>query len=130
MGFSILVVDDSPIARAAMRRIMERCVEGVSEIHEAGDGEEGLAVLERTRVDALLVDVNMPVMDGLEMVDRVRAIPNLAELPIIVVSAALGDKQVEELRGRGVRFLDKPFTLEEVRETLTDALWGPPGKGT
>jgi len=94
----------------------------IGELHEAANGKEGLDVLEREWIDIAFVDIHMPVMTGLEMIDRVRAMADLASLPIVVVSAESSQTRIDAIRGRGIEFVHKPFTAERMKELVRDLL--------
>ena len=64
MAFRLMIVDDSPVMRAFVRRVLGISGLDIAEIFEAGDGQEALDLLEREWVDVVLTDINMPNMDG------------------------------------------------------------------
>lgn len=72
MAVNILVVDDSAVMRSMIKKTIISSGVEVGEIFEAANGKEGLEVLDQNWFDILFIDVNMPVMDGMEMLDRVR----------------------------------------------------------
>ena len=120
---SILVVDDSAVAR----RIAVKCLSsiGVGEkIREARNGQEALDMIREEAPDLILADLNMPVLDGVSMVRKIKANPRLGGIPVIVISSILDDARRRELRERGVDHLvEKPVSppllaaaVEEIRE--------------
>lgn len=115
MKLQVLLVDDSATMRAMLRKILNLSGLPVAKFHEAGNGQEGLDVLAAQWIDLVLVDLNMPVMGGLEMIDRVRQQAELAELPIIVVSTESSATRIAEIKSRHIHFIHKPFTPEQVR---------------
>ncbi len=125
MSLNILIVDDSSVMRAMIRRCLELSHLPLGEVYEACDGREGLEVLARSWVDILLVDINMPVMNGEEMVQRVREDPALAALPVIVISTEGSRTRIERLESRGVTFVRKPFRPETIREVVLQVVGGP-----
>jgi two-component system chemotaxis response regulator CheY len=93
----------------------------VGEVHQAGDGAEGLEALHKHDVDLVFVDINMPVMTGLEMIEQVRRSPKWADLPIVVVSTEGSDTRIEHIEHDcGAKFIHKPFTPERVRDVVQD----------
>ena len=86
MAFNVLVVDDSAVMRQMVVRTLKMSGLPLGTVLEAGNGEEGLFVLQDQWVDLLLLDINMPVMNGEEMLRRIRASPETEKLPVIVVS--------------------------------------------
>ncbi len=115
MAFNLLVVDDSSVMRSMIIRILHLSGLPLGEIHEAGNGREALAVLEKNWIDLALVDLNMPVMSGEELIDRVRADPANKNLAILVVSTETSATRIDKLKGHGVGFVHKPFTPEMLR---------------
>lgn len=118
MHFNVLVVDDSAVMRAMIIRTLRMSGLPLGDIHEAGDGGEALRCLRESWVDFMLLDINMPVMDGDEVIERLRADPETADLRIIVVSTERSDDRLERLAARGVAFVHKPFTPEMLRDTI------------
>lgn len=118
MAFNVLIVDDSAVMRAMIARVVRLSGVPLGELYEAGDGAEGLDVLEAQWVDLVLLDVNMPVMDGEAMLRRLRADPSTASLPVIVVSTEGSGARVQALEALGVAFVHKPFKPEVLRATI------------
>lgn len=123
MSYNFLIVDDSAFIRTVFKKTLSESGLDIDEIFEAGNGAEALELLARQRVDLIFLDVNMPVMDGLEFMEKLRSQTQFVQIPVIVVStegsrerkALLADKDV-------VACLKKPFTAEQVREAITAAL--------
>lgn len=110
MPLSILIVDDSAVMRAMIRRTLALGGLSIGAVAEAGNGAEALEALAAAPCDLLILDLNMPVMNGEELITRVREHPCSAALPIVVVSTESSETRVEALRARGVSFVHKPFT--------------------
>lgn len=118
MSFNILVVDDSAVMRSMIIRILRLTGLSIGEVYEAPNGKEGLRILDDKWVDLALVDINMPVMNGEEMIDHIRKNQTTADLPIIVVSTESNIDRVETIRQKKVEFVHKPFTPEVLRKTV------------
>ncbi len=118
MSLNVLVVDDSSVMRAIIIKTLRLSSLPLGEIHQAANGEEGLQVLDSNWIDLALVDINMPIMDGEEMIDRVRQNPDIADLPVIVVSTESSKTRIEILLKKSNGFIHKPFTPEGLRETI------------
>ena len=118
MAFNVLIVDDSAVMRAMISRVLRLSGVPLAEVYEASHGEEGLRVLAERWVDLVLLDVNMPVMDGETMLRRLRAAPETADLPVIVVSTESSATRVHALESLGVAFVHKPFAPEDLRATI------------
>jgi two-component system cell cycle response regulator len=116
MGPKILTVDDSK----TVRMIITRAFRGFAcEIVEATDGVEGLTVAQRERPDLILLDLTMPVMDGVEMLTRLKANPELRSIPVVMLTAESGRQNVMRIAKLGVRdYVVKPFKEEVIVERV------------
>lgn len=113
-----LVVDDSRTIRTILKRIL---LELGYEVCEAADGREALAVIDTqgNSVSLVLTDWNMPEMDGLELLKRLRQNPQLSLLKIIMVTTETElDRMVSALDAGANEYVMKPFTKEILREKL------------
>lgn len=118
MAFNVLIVDDSAVMRAMIIKTLRLSGLSLGDIYEASNGEEGLHILNNNWVDLALVDINMPVMAGDEMINRVRRNPETRDLSIVVVSTDSSESTIEMLNEKGAGFVHKPFTPETLRETI------------
>jgi signal transduction histidine kinase/CheY-like chemotaxis protein len=101
----ILVVDDDPLTVSLIREILQ--IEGFSP-RSAANGQEAMAEVARSRPDAILLDLMMPVMDGFEVVERLQADPAYREIPVVVVTAKeLTEEELDYLRQRVERIVPK-----------------------
>ena len=120
MSLNILVVDDSAVMRKMIIKTVTLSGVSVGEILEASNGAEGLETLQSHWVDLLLVDINMPVMSGEEMIRQVRENPETRDLAVIVVSTDRSASRVETLKREGAGFVHKPFSPEELRDAIIE----------
>lgn len=114
MRYKILTVDDSKTVRIIVRKAFKTydC-----DILEAGNGVEGLAVAAKDMPDLILLDITMPVMDGVEMLTKLKADPQLKGIPVIMLTAEGGRDNVLKIAKIGVRdYLVKPFKEEALIE--------------
>lgn len=118
MAFNVLVVDDSAVMRQMVVRTLRMSGLPLGTVLEAGNGEEGLFVLQEQWVDLLLLDINMPVMNGEEMLRRLRAAPETASLPVIVISTEGSETRLAALHALGAATVHKPFAPETLRDTI------------
>ncbi len=118
MAFNVLVVDDSAVMRQMVVRTLKMSGLPLGTVLEAGNGEEGLFVLQDEWVDLLLLDVNMPVMNGEEMLRRIRGNPETENLPVIVVSTEGSETRLAALHELGASIVRKPFAPETLRDTI------------
>jgi two-component system cell cycle response regulator len=114
MATKILSVDDSRTIRMIVGRTFKPydC-----QICEAGNGEEGLAAAAREKPDLIILDVTMPVMDGVTMLGKLKEDPALKTIPVIMLTAESGRENVLQIAKLGVRdYLVKPFKEEQLIE--------------
>jgi two-component system cell cycle response regulator len=108
----ILSIDDSKTIRLVLARLFRPFV---CELREAANGEEGLAIATQEKPDLVILDHNMPVMDGITMLRRMREDPGLKRTPVIMLTAESGLESLATLARLGVRdYLTKPFREEEL----------------
>lgn len=119
MKLNILVVDDSAVMRKMIIRTLNMCGIGVGEIYEASNGREGLVQLDEHWIDLLMIDINMPVMDGMEMLDRVRSNPETRDIPVLIVSTESNEQRIDSIYKLGAKFVHKPFTPELLKDEIS-----------
>ncbi|MGD2094011.1 MAG: response regulator [Phycisphaerales bacterium] len=120
MAMNILVVDDSSLTRKAIKRIINMLELDVNEIIEAENGAEALKILEETKIDLVLADLNMPEMGGIEMIYHMRGNEATKSIPVVVVSTESSTTRIEGLLADGAKaYLHKPFTPEDFKEVIT-----------
>lgn len=125
MSYNILIVDDSQTVRAVISKTLSIAGVPINELHEAANGEEGLAVLKEKWVDLVFTDINMPVMNGVEMIERMQKEDMLQSIPVVVVSTEGSKTRIEDLIQKGVRaYIRKPFTPEILRDIVDEVLGG------
>jgi two-component system chemotaxis response regulator CheY len=127
MSLNVLVVDDSSVMRAMIVKTMRLSGLPIGEVYQASNGQEGLEAMRANWVDLVIADINMPVMNGEEMIGKMRSDPESRDIPTIVVSTEGSVTRIERLRGLGAAFVHKPFTPEIIRDTIQD-LTGVGGK--
>lgn len=117
MPKKILSVDDSKTVRLIVKKAMKPFDMLVC---EAQNGEEGLAVARAEKPDLILLDVTMPVMDGVEMLTRLKADPELKQIPVMMLTAEAGRENILKIAKIGVRdYIVKPFTEAVLVEKLS-----------
>ena len=123
MNCNVLIVDDSPILRAAIKKVARLAGFADDRIFEAGNGQEALETLETVWIDLVLLDLNMPVMDGEEFARRLRAHPDLGDVEVVVVSTEANRDRLERMRELGVKHtLRKPFQPEDLCKIIATTL--------
>ena len=125
MAYNILIVDDSKIVRAVVRKTLGIAGVDVGEVFEASNGKEGLAVLDAHWIDLVFSDINMPEMNGVEMVEIMRQKGLTETIPVVIVSTERSITRIEELKAKGVvAYLKKPFTPENIKEVMDQLALG------
>jgi two-component system chemotaxis response regulator CheY len=122
MAGYILIVDDSGVMRSMIQKSVQMSGLQIGEIHQAANGREGLEGLDRHWIDLVITDINMPVMTGEEMIERMHDRPELRAIPTIVVSTEGSQTRVERLQRKGLRFIHKPFSPEMIRDAVKEVL--------
>jgi two-component system cell cycle response regulator DivK len=112
MGVKILYIEDSPSNRLLVRRIL--LVEGY-EVLEAEDGIIGIEIARQEHPNLILMDMNLPDIDGYEMTRRIRATPELADIPIVAMTANVMEGDREKTLAAGcVGYIPKPIDVDEL----------------
>lgn len=123
MPCNVLIVDDSPILRAAIKKVVKLAGVDENRIHEAGNGQEALEVLETVWIDLVLLDLNMPVMDGEQFANELRSRGELDEVRVVIVSTETNRERLDRIRELGISdSLRKPFEPEDLCRIITDTM--------
>ena len=118
---TILIADDSSSMRAMVVAIIEGC--GDYRIVEAASGFEALRLLPRERVDLIMTDINMPDINGLELLSYLRANPNYKSTPVFIISTEGSAKDIEKGRQLGAdEYIVKPFSPVALQQLITHYL--------
>lgn len=123
MSINILIVDDSSTVRAIIEKTLRLSGLEIGNILHAGNGKDALEVLRNNWVDLVLTDINMPIMNGVELINKMNQDELLKTIPIAIVSTEGSQTRVEELKSKGVKaYLRKPFTPESLKKLVIDLL--------
>ena len=115
----VLIVDDSAAIRKILQRVLRQTEIPIGTVYEAGDGVEALETLRRQAIGLVLSDINMPNMDGLEFLTKMRAEEVWCGIPVLMVSTEGTQAKVLEAVERGASgYVRKPFTAEQIQEKL------------
>jgi two-component system chemotaxis response regulator CheY len=122
---NVLVVDDSPVMRKMVIRVLAMSGLPIHSVHEASQGREALDLLEKEQgINLGLFDVNMPVLNGEELVEKIRADQRTAALPVIIVSTEGSAERIERFKRLGAAFIRKPFGPETLLDAIISATGG------
>lgn len=123
MESDILLVDDSAAIRKILQRVLRQTGLSIGSIYEAGDGEQALEALRLHPVRMILTDINMPKMDGLQMLAAVKANAAWAGIPVVMITTEGGETKVgEAVRLGAAGYVRKPFTADQIKEKLAGIL--------
>ena len=116
----VLIAEDSSVIQNLTKKILEF---QNFQISSAKNGEQVLQILEKEKIDAILLDINMPVMDGMECARRVRALPDQAKagIPIIAITGNARNYSLEDFRQVGINdYIPKPLDFDRLVELLKE----------
>jgi two-component system, chemotaxis family, chemotaxis protein CheY len=127
MPVRVLIVDDSSVMRKIVDRSLRQAGIEISQLFEAGNGAEALGVIQDNKVDLILCDINMPVMDGLEFIKQLTAVDNAKGVPVVMITTEGSEAHVVQALASGARgYIRKPFTADQVKEHVIPILAGKP----
>jgi two-component system chemotaxis response regulator CheY len=119
----VLIVDDSAAIRKILQRVLRQTDLPLGEIKEAGDGTEAVEILRNRSFGLILSDINMPQMDGLQLLGRIKEMDHLRNIPVIMITTEGGQGKVMEAVQLGATgYVRKPFTAEQIKEKLAGIL--------
>ena len=111
MALDVLIVDDSAAIRKILQRVLHQAEVPLGAVHEAGDGVEAIEKLKSHRVGLILSDINMPNMDGIQLLSALKANAEWKTVPVIMVTTEGSQAKVMEAVNLGASgYVRKPFT--------------------
>ncbi len=123
MAFNVLIVDDSSSMRAVVKKIVKLSGFNVGECWEAADGKEAIQILENEWVDIVLTDINMPNMNGMELIEAMKKDEVLNSIPVVMVTTEGSKEKMEEAMGMGASgYIKKPFQPEDIKRMLNSIM--------
>jgi len=122
-GLRTLIVDDSSVMRKIVARALQQGGVTIAEILEAGNGSEALDIIRSHKVDLVLSDINMPVMDGLEFVRQLQGVENAQGVPVVMITTEGSESHVMQAISNGARgYIRKPFTPDQMKKHVLPLL--------
>lgn len=119
MALDVMIVDDSAAIRKILHRVLVQADVPLGAVHEAGDGKEALEKLKSASVGLILSDINMPNMDGLELLSALKGQERTRDVPVIMVTTEGSSSRVMEAVNLGAAgYVRKPFTADQIKEKL------------
>ena len=123
MAYNVLIVDDSSIVRKVLIKTLGMTDIPVNNVYQAENGKVGLDLLRSNWVDIIFLDINMPVMNGMEFMREMKSDEKCCDTPVIVVSTEGSKERKDLLMESGVKaYLRKPVTPEGLVETIKNVL--------
>lgn len=123
MAVDILIVDDSAAIRKILQRVLHQAEVPFGRVIEAGDGIEALAALKDNKVGLILSDINMPNMDGLQLLSELKANAAYKDVPVMMITTEGAQAKVLEAVNLGAAgYVRKPFTADQIKEKLVGLL--------
>ena len=116
---NVLIVDDSAALRKILQRVLRQAEIPLGNLYEAGDGVQALETMKANSVDLVLSDINMPNMDGLQLLAQIRANAQWQDVRVIMITTEGNQARVMEAVGLGAAgYVRKPFTADQIKEKL------------
>lgn len=116
---NVLIVDDSAAIRKILQRVLGQANVPMTHVFEASDGVEALEILKSQSVGLILSDINMPRMDGLQLLSEVRAVEDWKSVPVVMITTEGSHAKVMEAVQLGASgYVRKPFTPDQIKEKL------------
>ncbi len=123
MGYNILIVDDSMIIRRIVAKILKISNVEINEVFFAENGMQALQWLQEKGIDIVFADINMPVMNGIELIQEMSKKDLLRSIPVVVISSEHSRERIEALMALGVRaYIHKPFFPEMFTSVVKELL--------
>jgi two-component system chemotaxis response regulator CheY len=123
MGYKILLVDDSNVVKAVLKRILIKSDLAIDQVLEAGNGVEALKAMSSEPADLIITDINMPAMGGIELIERMRLDMMLQKIPVIVISTEGSLTRITNLEEMGIKgYVRKPFVADEILAVVKEVL--------
>jgi two-component system chemotaxis response regulator CheY len=123
MDLNVLIVDDSSAIRKILVRVLSQTDLPIKQVHEANDGAEALKIVEANDVTLILSDINMPNVDGLELLQKLRLSPKWKDLSVVMITTEGSQAKVLEAVQLGAKgYVRKPFTADQIKEKVLACL--------
>ncbi len=123
MSFNVLIVDDSNSIRAVIKKIVTLSGFKMDECFEASNGRQAMEMLTDSWVDVIISDINMPEVNGLELLDLLAKNQTLKDIPVIMITTEGSEQRMQEAFAHGAKgFIKKPFLPEEIKKVLYEVI--------
>lgn len=120
-----LIVDDSAAIRKILQRMLQQAEVPIGTVYEAGDGREALAILKDKTVNVIFSDIDMPNMDGLQLLTELKSNAAWKSVPVVMITSEGGQLKVTEAARLGASgYLKKPFTPAQIKDKIVRSMTG------
>ncbi len=125
MAYTLMIVDDSSVVRAMIKKVLGLTNLELNPLIQAENGQEALNQLQDNWVDLIFLDINMPIMNGIDFMEKLRQDDTYKTTPVIIVSTEGSQERLKKLEDLKIEsYLRKPVTPEGITEAVTKALQG------
>ncbi len=124
MSINVLLVDDSATIRLMIKKVLSISLgDALGNVYEAGDGISALSQLADNDITLMMIDLNMPRMNGMQLISRLKSNSKYSDIPIIVISTEGSEERIKELEELGIAgYVRKPFRPEQVRKVILNVV--------
>ncbi len=124
MSVNVLIVDDSVTIRLMIKKVLMISLgDELGDVYEASDGISALSRIADNDISVMMVDLNMPRMNGMQLISRLKSNPKYSDIPIVVISTEGSEERIRELEELGIAgYIRKPFRPEQIRKVLSNIL--------
>lgn len=123
MALDVLIVDDSAAIRKILQRVLRQTDIPFGNVYEAGDGVEALDALKGRQIHLILSDINMPNMDGLQLLGQLKSSSEWKHVPVVMITTEGSQAKVMEAVQLGAAgYVRKPFTADQIKDKLSSFL--------
>jgi two-component system chemotaxis response regulator CheY len=119
---SILIVEDCIVMQGVIKKILIMSGLPIERIEIAKNGNEGIKHLKNQMFNLILIDINMPEMNGIQMIEELKEIPELRDIPILIVSADAQRREKKLFEKSSYNFIKKPFAPEELKKKVLQTI--------
>ena len=121
MNINILIVDDSTVTRSVLIRCLDSLNLDLGDKFQASNGKQAMELLKKEHIDVVFTDLNMPEMDGVELIRTMHHSGKFASLPVIVITTEENTARVQQLDNYPIKAkIQKPFWPEQIKGILED----------
>lgn len=116
---NVLIVDDEPAIRVFQKVLLRRSKFDIGHIYEAGNGIDAIDIMSRNRIDLILTDINMPVMNGIEFLNIIHNHQQFRDVPTVAVTTERGEQLLNMLAFWGHGYINKPLRLGVLEQQIS-----------